>query len=335
MSESNAQPFTSRFSWLALPSIIAIGLACGLFGIDWGLPSARRVALLGESVGKVRAELTARTTRELGVRHRHAAMLVMQPAEEQLDLPRLVRRYLLFTDSPDEGLTLLGLANIKPRQLDFNPRMVEYGALHVYGTGAAMAMAHLLGFGRVSSDVTHYADHPQDIAHLYIAGRLLMVLYNIGIAILLFFFGREISSAIPHSALRIPHSLCGWSAALLWLLSPLSLSFSHFINPHLAAGFYGTLAAWLAWRAGGSGSRRAWLGAAAASGAATACALNTVVSLLAPLLMGLFLLHVSMAAIKKFTIVNFFIAAARPVCLALLVAAASYLAFNPYFFANL
>ena len=183
---------------LSLAVIAVIGLALGLTGIGWGLPSARRVALLGESLAKVRVELAARTSRELETRRSHAAILAAQPAEEDLDLPRLVRRYLIFSDSPDEPLTLLALANMRPRQLDFNPRMVEYGGLHVYGAGAAMTLAHMFGFGRITGDVVHYAGHPEHIAGLYVAGRLLMVFYNMGIALLLFMFGRAVAAVRGH-----------------------------------------------------------------------------------------------------------------------------------------
>ena len=281
---------TSR---LSLAAIVVVGLALGLAGIGWGLPSARRVALLGESLTQSRAALAARTSRELETRRDHAAILAAQPAEEQFDLPRLVRRYLMFSDSPDEPLTLLALAKMRPRQFDFNPRMVEYGGLHVYGTGAVMTLAHVLGFGHIAGDVTHYADHPDHIAGLYVVGRLLMVFYNVGIAVLLFMFGCAAAAVsdgrgpehdVEQPAVRDRRDrldiLCGWVAALMWLLSPPSLAFSHIINPHLPAAFYGTLAAWLAWQAATVASTRYWLGAAAASGAAAACALNAAASFL-------------------------------------------------------
>ncbi|MBI5684828.1 MAG: hypothetical protein HZC54_07090 [Verrucomicrobia bacterium] len=347
-------------NWLSLVAITVIGLALGLTGIGWGLPSARRVALLGESVTKARAELNARTSRELNARRGHAAILAAQPAEEQLDLPRLVRRYLLFSDSPDEPLTLMALANMRPRQFDFNPRMVEYGGLHVYGTGAVMTLAHALGFGRIAGDVTHYADHPEHIAGLYIAGRLLMVLYNVGIAVLLFMFGRAVAAVSdrgsPEQNREQPAAggrrynadlLCGWAAALIWLLSPPSLAFSHIINPHLPAAFYATLAAWLAWRATDVPNLRCWLGASAASGAAAACALNAAASFLVVPAMAVFVAYTLEDRLKPelqqdggwraglSLFARLCAAAARPLGLAALMAAAFYLALNPYCFANL
>ncbi|MCX6898767.1 MAG: hypothetical protein NT105_08720 [Verrucomicrobia bacterium] len=346
--------------WLSLIAIAVIGLALGFTGIGWGLPSARRVALLGESVTRTRAELAARTSRELETRRGHAAILATQPAEEQFDLPRLVRRYLLFSDSPDEPLTLMALAKMRPRQFDFNPRMVEYGGLHVYGTGAVMTLAHALGFGRIASDVTHYADHPKHIAGLYVAGRLLMVLYNVGIAVLLFMFGRAVAAvsdrrgpehdaeqpAVRDRRYRLG-SLCGWVATLMWLLSQPSLAFSHVINPHLPAAFYGTLAAWLAWRTANEPSLRCWLGAAAATGAAAACALNAAVSFLTLPAVALSVWFNSEDRLKPelqrasgwragFSLFAKLCAAvARPLGLALLMAAAFYLALNPYCWTNL
>ena len=346
--------------WLSLIVIAAIGLALGTAGIGWGLPSARRVALLGESVAQARADLSARTSRELETRRGHAAILATQPAEEQFDLPRLVRRYLLFSDSPDEPLTLMALANMRPRQLDFNPRMVEYGGLHVYGTGAAMTLAHALGLGRITGDVTHYADHPEHIAGLYVAGRLLMVLYNVGIALLLYLFGRSVAAICgrpnPMDGAERPavidrryktETLCGWAAAMMWLLSQPSFSFSHIINPHLPSAFYGTLLAWLAWRTAVASTPRCWFGAAAAGGAAAACALSAGLSFLVLPAVAFFAAHAlenrlkpepqqaggwssDFSLIKKLCFV-----VARPLGLALLMAVAFYLAFNPYICVNL
>lgn len=320
---------------LSLIAIGVLGLALGLTGIGWGLPSARRVALLGGSITKVRAELAARTSRELETRRSHAAILAAQPAEEQLDLPRLVRRYLMFSDSPDEPLTLMALANMRPRQLDFNPRMVEYGGLHVYSTGAMLALAHALGFGRIAGDVTHYAEHPEHIAGLYTAGRLLTVLYNVGIAVLLFLFGSSVANRTPNA--RIQNSKwTGAAASLVWLLSPPSLAFSHVINPHLPAAFYGTLAAWLAWRTSGAANMRCWLGAAAVSGAAASCSLNAAVSFLVLPAVGVTMLWAEARATGRLLASwENLRAAARPLGLALLMAAAFYLALNPYCWANL
>lgn len=333
-------------SWLSLTAIVVVGLALGFAGIGWGLPSAQRVALLGESLTQSRAALAARTSRELETRRDHAAILAAQPAEERIDLPRLVRRYLVFSDSPDEPLTLLALAKMRPRQFDFNPRMVEYGGLHVYGTGAVMTLAHAFGFGHIAGDVSHYADHPDHIAGLYIAGRLLMVLYNVGIAVLLFLFANSLGGENAASRTSNPQWV-GVAAALMWLLSPPSLAFSHIINPHLPAAFYGTLAAWLAWRAATVASTRCWLGAAAASGAAAACALNAAMSFLVLPAVAFCTAYASESIAKSelqqiggwsagFSLFAKLCAAvARPLGLALLMAAAFYLALNPYCLANL
>jgi hypothetical protein len=332
--------------WLSFAAIAVTALALGLAGIGWGLPSARRVALLGGCVEKVRVELGPRSSRDMDSRRGQAAILAARPAEAQPDLARWVRRYLLFSDSPDEPLTLMALANMRPRQFDFNPRMVEYGGLHVYGTGAALALAHASGGGRITGDVAHYADRPGHIAGLYIAGRFLMALYNAGIALLLFCFAGSVAARMPQSTAGSARLLCGWAAALMWLLSPPSLAFSHVINPHLPAAFYATLAVWLAWRAGDELNVRCWLGAAAASGAAAACALNAALSFLMLPAAAFFAAHAAESRPKaEFQTAGGWRAGlklaaglcgevARPLGLAALVAAAVYGALNPYWLAN-
>ena len=296
----------------AIGLILLVGASTGLTGLGWGLPSSQRAALLGGSVAACRAELSSRSERDLDTRRGQGTIFRAAPLEDEFDLPRVVRRFLLFTDSPDEALTLLALANLRPRQLDFNPRIVQYGGVHVYGTGAALAVAHTIHFGRITGDVGHYADRPQDIARLYVAGRLLIVCYNIGIALVLFAFGREAAG-----------SLCGVVAALCWLLSPAAVAFSHIINPHLPAAFFATLAAWLSWRAARDPERlRAWIAAGAACGTAAACAPNAALAILAPCFTAAF----SLGSEPRVAI--------KVVVIALVAAAGLYLAFNPYIFAN-
>ncbi|MFA7006873.1 MAG: hypothetical protein WC429_22720, partial [Verrucomicrobiia bacterium] len=134
--------------------------------------------------------------------------------------------------------------------------------------------------------------------------------------------------------------------ALLWLLSQPALAFSHVINPHLPATFYGTLAAWLAWRTANGPSLRCWLGAAAATGAAAACALNAALSFLVLPAVALFAAHASESRLKPelqraggwrtgFSLfAKLCVTVARPLGLALLMASAFYLALNPYCWTN-
>ncbi|MCX6906435.1 MAG: hypothetical protein NTY01_00155, partial [Verrucomicrobia bacterium] len=102
-----------------------------------------------------------------------------------------------------------------------------------------------------------------------------------------------------------------------------------------------------AWRAAVAPSLRCWLGAAAASGAAAACALNAALSFLVLLAGTLFAAHASENRLKPELqqgggwragfglFVKLCTVVARPLGLAVLMAVAFYLALNPYCLANL
>ena len=49
---------------------------------------------------------------------------------------QLVRRYRLYSDQPDEMITLMSLAQMHPGKLDFDPRLYQYGGLWIYPVGA-------------------------------------------------------------------------------------------------------------------------------------------------------------------------------------------------------
>ncbi len=72
---------------------------------------------------------------------------------------------------PDEASILGALASMKPAQQDFNPHFFNYPSLQIYAVGGALALGQKLGWVKPSRDPAHYLAHPEDAAMLYRLGR--------------------------------------------------------------------------------------------------------------------------------------------------------------------
>ncbi|MFW5915170.1 MAG: hypothetical protein ACOCTQ_01720, partial [Planctomycetota bacterium] len=96
------------------------------------------------------------------------------PREEQL---RALRRQLLFSENPDEMLTLGGVANLDPLSLDLNPREYTYGTSYFYLTAGAIGTWSLPGAVELRRNPIFYLARPSEMGRLYLAGRSLNVLF--------------------------------------------------------------------------------------------------------------------------------------------------------------
>jgi hypothetical protein len=80
----------------------------------------------------------------------------------------------------DEASALAPLARMKPEGMDLNPHFFHWGTFHTYVAGAALGSGHVLGLLELRRDPLFYLNRPDQLARIYLAGRLLSVVLGAG-----------------------------------------------------------------------------------------------------------------------------------------------------------
>ncbi|MEK7742759.1 MAG: hypothetical protein AAB578_00075, partial [Elusimicrobiota bacterium] len=145
----------------ARAALVALTLFFGLWGIRWSLPSKERVALIlppGLDTPAFHHELQeswARMHAALGENLMTASQELtnfqgLQRTEAGWKTPpdlllNPVRSFYLRTGHDDEQTFLLLFGKMRPRSLDFRPRMYLYGGGYLYPLGAWIGAWTLAG----------------------------------------------------------------------------------------------------------------------------------------------------------------------------------------------
>ncbi len=201
----------------------------------WGLPSAGadRFLFPGEAPWPAEryladAALADRSQRSGGadtdlnpLARRDQPLTLNQTQAEQAEI---VRRYRLFSRQPDEMITFMALQRMRPKAGDFDPQLYQYGGAYIYSVGAALAMAHGVGFARITSDAGFYLEHPDAFGRFYIVARLISLVFAAVALVVAFRFARQIAGASA-----------GWMAFVLLALSPVFIVGALEAKPHLAS----------------------------------------------------------------------------------------------------
>jgi hypothetical protein len=158
-------------------------LACApvfLLGITWGLPSqkvdpflfgdhpvwsGREIAALAgdrSPDAKLGADVDRNPIAATG------APVVLNATEQQR--AEIVRRYRLYTNQPDEMITMMALASMRPSVRDFDPKLYQYGGLWIYPVGGLIKV-----FANPKADSIYYLDHPEEFGRFYVIARLYCV----------------------------------------------------------------------------------------------------------------------------------------------------------------
>jgi len=200
--------------------IVCVGLLCGLCGIRWGLPCKARVELLGDDLQAIRQQMSLELPTQ-------ASVVIPEDGQVQFNVGRAYRDCLLRTYHPDESLTLMSLAGMNPSKWNFHPHLFQYGGLYIYPMGVMMFVFGKTGLIHFPFDIPYYLQAPEACGRLYVLGRLVSLVFTIGTAVLIFQFGRRVSD---------PVSAC--VCALLFLLCPGTILFSHEMRPQAPATFF-------------------------------------------------------------------------------------------------
>lgn len=140
------------------------------------------------------------------------------------DRAEILRRYRLFSRQPDEMIILRALQRMQPRELDFDPRLYQYGGAYVYLVGAAIGVSGGVGFFPITSDAGYYLEHPDDFAGFYVAARAVSLIFA-ALALV----------GIYKLARRVGGQFAGWTALVLAAALPVFISGSLEAKPHLPA----------------------------------------------------------------------------------------------------
>lgn len=138
------------------------------------------------------------------------------------DRAAILRRYRLFTRQPDEMITLMALQRMKPRQLDFDPRLYQYGGAYIYLVGAMIGVAKIAGFVTITSDVNVYLRAPELFAPFYFIARLVSLAFAVAALVAVYRLGRRAAGIIG-----------GFSAMVVVAMLPVFITGALEAKPHL------------------------------------------------------------------------------------------------------
>jgi len=123
--ESASRSLDKKSSGFFLALILLLSLALNIWGVKWGLPSKERVELLPDLT-------TLKTLPEDSNLISDKTKPLVGHVSSSETYPRIVRRFLLYTNHPDEQLTIMAIARMSPHKFDFNPHFFQYGATFLY-----------------------------------------------------------------------------------------------------------------------------------------------------------------------------------------------------------
>jgi hypothetical protein len=133
----------------------------------------------------------------------------------------IVLRYRLYSEQPDEMLTLRAIASMAQRRSP-DPQFYTYGGLWTYPAATLIGGASLLGLIE-RGDLAFYLDHPEEFAKMYVVLRLYATAWAaVGAAVVFVLVRRVTGSAGAATA-----------GVLLYAMTPLVIIGSHEAKPHL------------------------------------------------------------------------------------------------------
>jgi hypothetical protein len=254
---------------LALGALLLGGACLFTLGSTWGLPSRAVDRYLfgdhpiwsGRRIQELAGEHQSTSTRgaDVDVNPLATRDRLIQVNSTDAQRAEIIRRYRLYTDQPDEMVTMMALREIKPGRGQFDPKLYQYGGLWIYPVGALLKCVSLTGLITLTSDVTYYLDHPEAFGRFYVVARAWVIVWAL--------LGVWATFRIAHRMAR--RSLAASAtAAACFIAMPVVVNMAHEAKPHLPAAVLMLLAVLSAMKCLDGGSRRWWLATCVLCGAA-------------------------------------------------------------------
>jgi len=178
---------------IAVAAVILICIAFAAASITWGLPSAERNMLYFTSRESLQNHLAKLKPEYVEQSYKTFDNYRLQHPGEKIDkLPRSfynpIRSY-----HPDEYLPVKMLSQVKPRALDFDTKIYTLGGAYVYLLGAVLFVAKATGLIHVTGTLAVYFHRPELMAHIFIVGRCLTLVFFAGLLIFTYLTARELA----------------------------------------------------------------------------------------------------------------------------------------------
>jgi len=158
------------------------------YGINWGIPNSRVSSLIFKDIENIKKFTPAMLNTYLEIREIQSYYGIPYPSNYQqkekviikLDGDKRVskelinscRSYLIRSSGADEQRGIIALSKMTPSKLDFNPRFYEYGGVYLYPMGAFFYLLSKLKILVLTSDMSFYFLHPEEMGKIYMYGRI-------------------------------------------------------------------------------------------------------------------------------------------------------------------
>lgn len=239
-----------------LLGLIVLASTIHLWALDWGTTNRERSLLVFSSEERI-AELTPIMIEsrqriyaytESGDADRPSILRMEEkppvehfpstageaPEELRPGMVDSLRSYLLRSGDPDEQRTLSAVGNMNPAQGDFNPDDLFYGGAYIYTVAGFLAFGMVSGMLTVTSNLSHYFQHPEHMGAIFAVCRLVGSLAIVATSVVLYLWG----------ALRWNRATGFW-AGLLFVTAPLIITYGNISKPNCFGTFWMILAFYL------------------------------------------------------------------------------------------
>ena len=307
--------------WLGVGAAASAFVLVSSMGMTWGLPTSKIDKYLfgqgevwsGEKIYQLAGATEKLDAGKAAVVGADVDVDPLAPAgdgERSLtatdeDVARIYLRYRLYTHQPDEMITMMALAGMRPGELKLDPRLYQYWCLFIYPVGALIKLCGVLGLIDVRSELVYYLDNPDEFGKFYVVARWYAAAWGaIGVVVVFAIATRlareygvrnaegrmrngEWRRRSPDAKRRCDKDGgigAGATAGIMFAIMPVVVCMSHEGKPHLPGAVLMLIAVWFAMRcleadapaqAAPRGSR-SWWGLCISCGAAVGMVLSSV-----------------------------------------------------------
>ncbi|MCX8082124.1 MAG: glycosyltransferase family 39 protein [bacterium] len=195
-----------------------IYLITGISGIKWGLPSSYLNKIYFYQSSSLEQNLN-----DIEFSHGKLPRYTYNP----------IRSY-----HPDEYFIIKTLQSINLPSLKFSIGQFSIGGVYLYMYGFLLFILSFTGLVHLNKDITYYFLHPEEIAKFYLTGRIICLIYGLGIVLLTYIITRKISK----------NRTAPFIASIILIFSPLFLLNSHYMYVDIPGTFWIMLSLYLSIR---------------------------------------------------------------------------------------